>query len=135
MMVIAPTVASIALLWAISLCLPVWRTDRGTTNGRDVLFMGCFGLLVGQFQWLGNPLMAAVWLLALLGKFDVLLMVPLALGLVAVFAAAALKRSVMTDEGGHMSAIEHRYGGYYLWMAAVLISAALALYLGFTAGL
>ena len=117
-------VAVIAAMWVGSLLLPVWRAGgRETMTGSGILLAGCVGM---QPQWLGNPLMILVWALALWGVSSEFLMIPLALLLLIVFAGTAMTRKILLDEGGNIGAIERKFAGYYLWMAAVLGTALLA---------
>ena len=121
----AAIVGLIAVLWLASLALPVWRANGQTTTGHDLLLTGCLGVLAGQLQWFGNPLILLTCWVALRDADNVLVTLPLALVLAGVLIATVLKRQVMDNEAGLSFAIERRYAGYYAWVAAVALSAGL----------
>ena len=122
-------VGLIAILWVASLFLPVWRANGDVAKGYHILIIGWLGAWAAQFQWYANPLIVLVCVLAILEIGHPILLGALAFGLVVLFVATALKRQVMMSTGGNRSTIERRYAGYYCWMAAVLLSAVLAIYL------
>ena len=121
----AAAAGAILLMWLVSLFLPVWRA-REDMAGYNILLAGCLGM---QPAWLGNPLIIAVCLLVVFGVTNALVMIPLALALVLVFVAAAATKQILVDEGGGKAVIERKFAGFYLWMAAVMGSTLLALYL------
>ena len=123
----------IAILWIASLTLPVWRTGDETHKGYEILGIGCLGLVSGQVQWLGNPLILLTCYVALRSSVNGWLLAALSVCLTAILVASALKRSLWMSTAGPPSVastrIEQKYAGYYLWLAAVLLSAVLAAYL------
>lgn len=116
------------LLWFASLLLPTLRTNGSDWGyGWWILASGWMGILVGQFEWLANPLLIlAVLLLArkraargLLGTAGVLLFL-----LCAKVAATA---SLIDNEGGIPHPIELRFVGYWCWLASIGLAGGLSL--------
>ena len=110
------------LMWFASLALPTLRTNNADWDpGWWLLVSGWMGLFVGYFYWLANPLLilSALFLLKGTGrKRFVIAGVPLLL----LAAMMAMTTSLTDNEGGIAHAIEARYSGYWLWMAAIVLA-------------
>jgi hypothetical protein len=75
--------------------------------------------------WLANPLLLLAWILVLLNKRMAAILFSLgALGLAFTFLA---HESVITNEAGLAGAITGVKGGYWLWIASMVVTLVAAL--------
>ncbi|MBN8808696.1 MAG: hypothetical protein J0I47_10765 [Sphingomonas sp.] len=118
---------AIAALWSASLALPTIAVKGYRDFGWSMLIVGWLGAMLGQVDWLGNPLI--LMLIAMLLQRRAM---PNGFGgmaglLAFVTVLSALRRTVMVDESGNSYPIEHHYVGYYLWVATMGLGALTAL--------
>ena len=116
-------VAAFMLPWMASLFLPTLRTnDADWDSGWWLLASGWLGLLIGQVAWLANPLLLLAAVLLLRGRARISLLL-IGGALLLLWLQMAMTGSLVDNEGGIAHAIERRYAGYWLWMAAVGLGA------------
>jgi hypothetical protein len=112
-----------ACLLLVSLALPVATAQQTqgitTVSGLSLLFIGPFGVLMGQFAWFANPcLLIAVFVL---GRRQPLGRKPIVLAaIMAVLLIDALRWHNYPNDGGDGPIT--RYGlGYFTWITAMLL--------------
>lgn len=110
------------LPWLAALALPVAINRQGVFTGATILLLGLMGPLIGQFGWLGNPLLLVglrrIWPT---GKPRDLTADRVIGGLLALlFVNSLFWTDIPTDAGSDpiMRAI-----GYHLWMTSVAAGA------------
>ena len=98
-------------------------------TGLTMLLGGIFGPFKGNFAVLANPLLVFGWMLILAGHFR---KAAIACGVAILFALQTFQLSVSgfyEDEGGsNIAYLTHPLIGWYLWVAAMLLPFAAALY-------
>lgn len=121
---VAPTALHIAsvLSYAASLCAPAFYTAHSPDGclGLAALISGVFGLFVGFFCWLANPLVLVAWALAIAPKnpWRVVCTATLGAGLCLSFLGHDW---VYVDEGGGKAAVVKLGLDYWLWLGAQLL--------------
>ena len=85
------------------------------------------GLLIGQFSWLANPLLIFAAMLLWSKKDRRVLLAIVGVMLLLIAAQMAATSSIVDNEGGIAHAIEARYVGFWLWIAAGVLAGATSL--------
>jgi TRAP-type uncharacterized transport system fused permease subunit len=109
----------------------VWHGYQ-SLRGVDLLIAGLFGILMGNFAWLANPLLCISWLLLMRRQYDSAALVS---GFALIIAMATFQLTVQPyyfDEGGvNLGYLHLPQSGFYLWigsMASVFIPCLCARY-------
>ena len=85
---------------------------------------GWMGFLIGQFSWLANPLLIVAAILLLKGRGGRAFPAVVGVLLLVLGLQIAATNSIVDNEGGIAHAIEARYAGFWLWVAAVVLAGA-----------
>ncbi len=126
--------------WTLSLFLPAVaiagiNDPHQIVSGTEILMIGSFGFLIGQFGWLANlTFLATVLVLATGARFKALGIALLAMHL-PLLIGAMMWSDFPTNEGipekGNI--LEH-LSGYYLWMAVMIGAVFAQLYIAARSG-
>jgi hypothetical protein len=136
---IVPGVA--VLCYVVSFCLPALRLARALNSdgtignpaelgrpsnmvGLAAFINGIFGVFMGQFAWLANPLAGLAIILILCRAYRASLIAAILAVLVAQHTWAVVNTTISGDEGGVTKYLVTGLGaGFYLWCASFVILA------------
>ena len=136
---IVPGVAVVCYL--VSFCLPALHLARAANSdgtisnpaelgkpsemvGLAAFINGIFGVFMGQFAWLANPLGGLAIILVLCRAYRVSLVAAILAVLVAQHTWAVVNTTISGDEGGVTKYLVTGLGvGFYLWCASFVILA------------
>ncbi|MGB5036403.1 MAG: hypothetical protein WBQ66_07340 [Blastocatellia bacterium] len=111
-------------LVVIACVLPVLvfvESNQESWFGYSVLLIGALGILIGQFAWIANPILALAWLASLL-RWWIASAVIAAFGLlVALTSFRIVGQKIPLDEGGvRQATVGYLHVGFYVWLLAFL---------------
>ncbi len=117
-------VAISVCLLAIACVLPVLKfaePNQETWFGWSVLFIGAFGIFIGQFAWFANPILALAWLACLLRWWIASAVIALFALVIALSSLMIVGQRIPMDEGGvRHSTVGYLHVGFYVWLLAFL---------------
>jgi hypothetical protein len=117
--------------WAAALFFPALRADGRVIQSIEVLAFGWIGpLLGGYFEWMANPFLIFAALLTTIGIRNTWVLAVLGIFEGGLLVRNATLASFPANEAGDY-AIQARYLGWYLWMAAqgiMVLAVALSLF-------
>lgn len=117
--------AGAALITSLFLPIATARQTQGlsTIGGFEILFIGAFGPLAGQFGWFATPcLVTSIMLLLKRRPIGFRPTVALIVAMTAFLADALTWNDYPNDGGG--GPIVHYGTGYYVWVTAVVLGVA-----------
>lgn len=117
-------VAISVFLLVVACVLPVLafkEPNQETWFGWSVLFIGAFGIFIGQFAWLANPILALSWLASLFRWWIASAVIAFFALVVALSSFTIVGESIPMDEGGVRHAtVSFLHVGFYVWLLAFL---------------
>jgi hypothetical protein len=93
-------------------------------KGFEAALLGWQALFVGNFGWIANPLFFLSLLFILMRRWKIAAACATLALLFALHSLLLIGKRIIADEGGvtHM-VLSRMYGGFYLWLASILIAA------------
>ena len=113
-------------LFSVACCLPALEWHKaGTPNdvmfGARALVVGWSGIFAGVFAWFANPVWAAGFLFALLGKPKIAALFSVVAMMIALTTFTLIGLELPGDEGGvTKTSIIRLLPGFYVWLASIL---------------
>lgn len=115
------------LIYIVSLTMPIYSTAgfedvENYWEGAYLLLIGIFGVFIGVYAWLANPLFLGVAIIFWTTDYRkrMLFFSVLAILLSLSFL---LNDTILVNEAGHYKAIAERRCGYWLWVSSMVLMA------------
>jgi hypothetical protein len=115
---------SIAILWAAALFFPAMQAGSHTISSLFFLLWGWSGLMILDIDWLANPVLLCIVLLLLGHVQRPRTMTALGLALLVLVPKSAARGTMIVNENQNSVTIDHHLAGWYLWIAAQVITIA-----------